>query len=154
MKKKIKGLKSIDLLYKLSFYDELNIYQMSKPFGWYARSYKAKIMDSKDPLAQLESSKTNIKDLLKDLLEEMKGFKNQITVNVLLSKQKGNGDIELAPVYFDATTKRVINLKYDLNKSFQEVLYRIDNWINEGFGWVIESVDAEYVNISIYSPLP
>ena len=127
---------------------------MSKPFGWYARSYKAKIMDSKDPLAQLESSKSNIKDLLKDLLEEMKGFKNQITVNVLLSKQKGNGDIELAPVYFDATTKRVINLKYDLNKSFQEVLYRIDNWINEGFGWVIESVDAEYVNISIYSPLP
>ena len=26
MKKKIKGLKSIDLLYKPSFYDELNIY--------------------------------------------------------------------------------------------------------------------------------
>ena len=29
----------------------------------------------------------------------------------------------------------------------------MDNWINEGSGWIIESADAEYVNISIYSPL-
>ena len=40
-----------------------------------------------------------------------------------------------------------------LDKSFQEILYRIDNCINEGSGWIIESIDAEYVNISIYSPL-
>ena len=40
-----------------------------------------------------------------------------------------------------------------LDKSFQEILYRIDNWINEGSGWVIESIEAEYVNISIYIPL-
>ena len=39
-----------------------------------------------------------------------------------------------------------------LDKSFQEILYRIDNWINEGSGWVIESIDAKYVNIYIYSP--
>ena len=36
---------------------------------------------------------------------------------------------------------------------FEEVLYRIINWINERSGWLIESVDAEYVNISVYSPL-
>ena len=35
----------------------------------------------------------------------------------------------------------------------QDILYRIDNWINEGFGWVIKSIDAEYVNISAFSPL-
>ena len=39
------------------------------------------------------------------------------------------------------------------DKSFQEILYRIDNWINEGSDWVIESIEAEYVNISIYIPL-
>ena len=27
-------------------------------------------------------------------------------------------------------------------------------WIKEGSGWVIESVDAEYVNTSTYSSLP
>ena len=53
----------------------------------------------------------------------MKGFKYQITVTVLLSKHKINGDIEYAPVYF--------------------------NWINEGS----RSIEAQYVNISVYSPL-
>ena len=45
------------------------------------------------------------------------------------------------------------NLKYDFDKSFQEILYRIDNWISKGSGQVIESVDAKYVNISIYNAL-
>ena len=40
-----------------------------------------------------------------------------------------------------------------LDKSFPEILYRIDNWINEGSGWIIESVNKEHVNISIFSPL-
>ena len=39
-KPKIKFLKIIDLLYEHPFYDEINIYEMSKAFGWYARSYK------------------------------------------------------------------------------------------------------------------
>ena len=84
----------------------------------------------------------------------MKGFKYQITVIVSLSKHKINGNIEYAPVYFNSATKTVINSdKYMLDKSFQEILYRIDNWINEGSGWIIESIDAQYVNISVYSPL-
>ena len=56
-------------------------------------------------------------------------------------------------MYFNSTTKAVINSKYDIDKSFQEILYRIGDWINEESGWVIESVNGEYVNISIYSPL-
>ena len=40
-----------------------------------------------------------------------------------------------------------------LDKSFLEILYRIDSWINEGSGWIIESIEAQYVNISVYSLL-
>ena len=84
----------------------------------------------------------------------MKGFKYQITVTVLLCKHKQNGDIEYAPVYFNSATKTVINSdKFDFDKSFQEILYRIDNWINEGSGWITASIEAQYVNISTYSPL-
>ena len=64
----------------------------------------------------------------------MKGFKYQITVKVLLFKYKGNGDKEFAPVYFSSATKTVINSEYNLDRSFQEILYRIDNWIKEGSG--------------------
>ena len=82
----------------------------------------------------------------------MKYFKYQITVTVLLCKHKINGDIEHAPFYFNSATKTVINSdRYDLHKSLKEILYRIDNWINEGFRWIIESIEAQYVNISIYS---
>ena len=101
----------------------------------------------------MEASKSCIKDLIKDLLNKIKGFKYQITVKVSLKKHKENGGIEVVLVYFSSTTKTVINLEYKLNKSFQETLHRIDNWINEGSGIVTESVDTECVNISIYSLL-
>ena len=73
----------------------------------------------------------------------MKGFQYKITVNVFLKKDKQNRDIVFAPVYFNSATKTVINFKYDVNKSFQEVLCRIDNLINEASGWVTKSADAE-----------
>ena len=72
---------------------------------------------------------------------------------VLLYKHKMDGNIETSPVYFNYTTKTVINSEYMLDKSFQEFLYRIDNWNNKRSGWIIESVDGEYVNIFAYTPL-
>ena len=84
----------------------------------------------------------------------MKGFKCQITTTVLLHKHKMDGNIEYSLVYFNSATKTVINFEYCLDKSFQEILYRIDNWINKGSGWIIESIiDGEYVNIFACSPL-
>ena len=68
----------------------------------------------------------------------MKDFECQITVKVLLSKHKGNEDTEFALAYFNSATKTVINFEYILDKSFQEILYKIDNWINEGPGWIID----------------
>ena len=32
-------------------------------------------------------------------------------------------------------------------------MYKIDNWINEGSGCIIKSIEGVYVNISAYSPL-
>ena len=40
----------------------------------------------------------SIKDLFSNLLNETKGFKNQITVKVLLKKYKLDGETEFAPV--------------------------------------------------------
>ena len=71
-----------------------------------------------------------------------------MTVAILLSKLKGDRSIEYSPVYFNSTTKTVINSEFNLDKLFQKILYRIDNWINEGSGWIVESM-----NISADSPL-
>ena len=91
--------------------------------------------------------------MFKDVLNEIKGFKYQITLAVLLSKIKSDGNIEYSPVYFNSTTETVINDKFSLDQSFQEILYRTDNWINKGSGWIIEEIHNQYLNVSSYIPL-
>ena len=49
-------------------------------------SCKLEIIERKDPIVQLEESKSSIKDFFSGLLNETKGFKYQITVKVLLKK--------------------------------------------------------------------
>ena len=94
-----------------------------------------------------------IKDFFSDLLNETKGFKYQITVKVLLKKYKPNEEIEFTPVYFNSSTKTLINNRLKLEHAFQEILYRIDSWINRGSGWIIELIELQYINISNYRPL-
>ena len=151
-KPKIKRLKNIDLLSELPFYDQLNIIKTDHAFSGYAMSYKVEIVDKKDLIVQLEASKSSIKDLFNDLLNETKGFKYQITVKVLLKKYKPNEEIEFTPVYFNSSTKTIINNRFKLAHAFQEILYRIDAWSNKGSGWIIESFESQYINISTHRP--
>ena len=64
----IKKLSNIKLLQEFPFYDELNVVKSSNGFSGYARSYKVEILDPKDPLVQLQASKSRIEDLFKYLL--------------------------------------------------------------------------------------
>ena len=57
---KIKNLTNVELLNELSFYGGLNVKE---------------IVDKKDPMVELYSSKLCIKDLFKVLMHEIKGFK-------------------------------------------------------------------------------
>ena len=91
--------------------------------------------------------------MFSDLLNELKGFKYQITVEVLLKKYKHNEEIEFRQDYFNSVTKTVTNHIFKLEKSFEEVLYIIDVWINNGSGWIIGSIESQYINISTYRPL-
>ena len=85
-KPNVKPLKNIDRLAKLPFYEQLNVAKTDQAFKGYAMSYKAEIIEKKDPIVQLEARKSSIKDFFSDLLNGTKGFKYQITVEVLLKK--------------------------------------------------------------------
>ena len=121
---------------------ELSIIKTNYAFRGYAMSYKVEVIVKKDPIVQLETIKSSIKDLFSDLLDEAKGFKYQNTVKVLFKKHKLNGEIEFRPVYFNSTPKTVMRHKFSLENSFQEILYMIDAWINEGSGWIVESIES------------
>ena len=102
---------------ELPLYDELSIVKNKTAFSGYAQSYKIEIVDKKDVNVQLKSSEISIVELFKDLLIELKGFKYQIALAVLLSKVKNSGEIEYSPVYFNSLNKTVIRSnKFKLNQ--------------------------------------
>ena len=71
-KPKVKCLKNIDRLAELPFYEQLSVIKTDQAFRGYAMSYKVEIIERKDPIVQLEASKSVIKDLFSDLLNERK----------------------------------------------------------------------------------
>ena len=72
----------------------------------------------------------------------------------MLKKYKPNGEIEFRPFYFNSTTETVINHKFSLENAFQDILYRTDNGINEGSGWIVELIESQYINVfPTYRPL-
>ena len=121
-------------------------------FRGYEMSYKVEIIEKKDPIVQLEASKSSIKDFFSDPLNETKGFKYQIKFKyqvlsfVKKKKCKVNEEIEFASVYFDSITKTMLSYRYSLKNAFQEVLYMIDAWNNEGSAWIVESIESQYIN--------
>ena len=72
---KVKKLNNVQLLREFPFYEELSIAKSKTAFSGYARSYKIEIVDKRDVIVQLKSSEISIKELFKDLLVELKGFK-------------------------------------------------------------------------------
>ena len=118
-KPKVKRLKNIDRLAELPFYEQLSVIKTDQAFKGYAMSYKVEIIEKKDPIVQLEASKSSIKNLFNNLLNETKGFKYHIAFKVLLKKYKLIGEIEFDPVYFNSVTKTVTSHRFRLKKFFE-----------------------------------
>ena len=131
---KIKKLSNIILLNELPFYDDLNIVKNKTALSGYAQSYKIEIVDKKAVIVQVKTSKISIENLFKDILVGMKGFKYQITLQVLLSKVKNSDLIDYSTVYLNSLTKTVIGNKYFLDECFNEIIFRLENWISHGSG--------------------
>ena len=55
--------------------------------------------------------------------------------------------------YFNSLNKTVINQRYCLNDSFEEILNQSEIWINEGSRWAIDKIEGLYINVANYEPL-
>ena len=152
-KPNVKQLKNIDRLAGLPFYEQLRVVKTYQAFRGYAVSYKVEIIERKCQIVQLKTSKMSIKDLFSNRLKKTKGLKHQIIVKVLLKKYKHTREIEFSPVYFNSLKKTVINDRLRLKRYFQELLYIIHDLINEVSGWIVESIESQYIYISTYRPL-
>ena len=50
-------------------------------------------------------------------------------------------------------TKTVIGDNYFLDECFNEIIFRLENWISHGSGWIVHDILSQYLNISSYLPL-
>ena len=58
--------------------------------------------------------------------------------------------------FFNSSTDLIINktdIKLSLQASQQQILNKIAQWISEGSGWTIQSIENNYINIVNYDPL-
>ena len=114
----------------------------------YAEAYKVEIINNRNLSDSLSVSKKSIKNLFNKLLREERGFKYIVSVKITLKKQVNDNEFEPETVYLNSSAKTVINRRYYLNESFEEILNKLDIWINEGSGWIIDKIKGLYINVA------
>ena len=130
------------------------IFQENKrAFKRYTETYQVEIINNKNLSDSLVISKPAIKDLFSNLLRDKNGFKYVLTAKISLKKHINNNEPQDSTVYFNLLIKTVINWRYHLNDSFEEILNLLDIWINESSAWTIDQIDGLYINISNYESL-
>ena len=131
------------------------ISQVEKALKGYTKSFDVELRDNKDPLLQLQKSRRAVEYLFNNLLVQTKGFKFFETLQVKFVKQSNDKNI-LKNGYFNSTTDLIINetdIKLVIQASQQQILNKIAQWISEGSGWTIQSIENHYINIVNYNPL-
>ena len=70
-------------------------------------------------------------------------------------KQLGD-EIITKTVYFNGRARTIINeneIDESLQLSRQEIMKTIGQWLSEGSGWTVKTVDGHYINLTKYKPL-
>ena len=115
-------------------------------------SFNVDIINAKDPQVQLHQSKELTKDFLTGELNKNYGIKINIRLNTTFMKQ-----IEKVIVgFFKSNAREIINendIETVISDAGNELINIINEWISEGSGWVIKSVDKHEIDISKYKLL-
>ena len=111
------------------------------------------MINNKSFTDSLSVSKNSIKNLFDELLREKRGFKYVLRTKIILKKRINDNEHKSFTVYFNSPVKTVINQRYHLNESFEDILNLLDIWINESSAWKIDQIDGIYINTSNYEPL-
>ena len=134
---------------------KIKINEKAKALKGYTKSFEIGIKNNKDPLKQLQSTRKGIKFHIESILKSMKGLKFVENLKVTFKKNSKN-EIITKTAYFNSKPKTIINktqITEELQSSKHEILNITAQWISEGSGWTIESVDNHYLNIVQYEPI-
>ena len=132
-----------------------SISQMQQALEGYTKSFNIELRDNKDPLVQLQKSRKAIEYLFNNQLKIFKGFKYVETLQVKFIKFS-NGQKTEKNGFFNSKADLILNntdIQASLQISKQHILNIISQWVSEGSGWTVESIESHHLNIANYSPL-
>ena len=131
------------------------IEQVAKALKGYTKSFEIGIKNNKDPLAQLQNTRKAVEHHIVKILTPMKGLKFVETLRVTFKKMVKD-KTEYKTAHFNSKPKTIINnteIPAALQSTKQQILNMIAQWVSEGSGWTIQSVDNHYLNIVQYKPM-
>ena len=131
------------------------ITKMQQALEGYTKSFNIDLRDNKDPLVQLQKSRKDIEYLFNNQLKIFKGFKYVETLQVKFVKFS-NGQKTEKNGFFNSKADLILNntdIQASLQISKQHILNIISQWVSEGSGWTVESIESHHLNIANYSPL-
>ena len=129
--------------------------QRARAIRGYTRSYEVGLTNKQDPLIQLQNTRLVIENNLLKILTEMKGLKFNEVLKITFKKQVGDEPIEKT-AYFNGKVQLVTNeieIAESLQITQEQIVNKIQQWISEGSGWTIQSVDSHFINAAKYNPL-
>ena len=137
------------------------IKELNRALKGHAKSYEIELQDNLNPLNHFTKTRPLTESHLEDLLKTMKGFKFIETLEVTFEKdtiysKTGKCVSMYKTAFFNGKAKivtKVDDIEPELNMSRQEILNVIDKWVSESSGWVIDRIDSDYLNITLYKPL-
>ena len=131
------------------------IAQIQQALQGFTKSFDIELRDNKDPLVQLQESRKAIEYLLNNQLKITKGFKYVETLQVKFIKFSNDQKTEKNG-FFNSKADLILNntnIQSSLQISKQHILNTISQWVSEGSGWTVQSIESHHLNIANYSPL-
>ena len=137
------------------------IKKLNRSLKGHTKSYEIELLDNLNPLNHFTKTRPQTESHLEDLSKTMKGFKFIDTLEVTFEKdtidsKTGKRVSIYKTAFFNGKAKtitKVDDIEPELNMSRQEILNVIDKWVSEGSGWVIDRIDSQYLNVTLYKPL-
>ena len=137
------------------------IKELNHALKGHAKWYDIELQDNLNPLNHVTKTKALVESHLENLLKDMKGFKFIETLEVTFEKdtihsKTGKRVSIYKTAFFNGKAKTITkanDIEHELSMSRQEIPNVIDKWISEGSGWVIDSINNHYINVTTHKPL-
>ena len=109
-----------------------------------------------DVLVFFENVKDDVAELIRHQLQSMQ-FKLVLTLQVNMKKESiATGEIQTASPYFRSRAVIILNAIEDqptLDRSYDTIEKKVDEWISQGSGWTIASIKRMFIDASKFQPL-